>query len=731
VAVENRYDLKVNIKGKKLGSVPMVTANDSVVFDLTVYDDASPFILDPTYIYLLVSKRAKEDSVIREGELVGNKVRVKLGASEIGKAGMVDATLQILDSENQRVSSASFKYSVESDPSTSGSLPADDKTLVLANESLLTESIEKSNQAIETASTADVTATEAKNTAESVQEQFNQVVIEGDSSPQVSQALAGTPYSTLKEKHEADAALLAQNTQKIPNVANGEFVLNLLNPYGDFQNIHPKVLYFENGWNGYKYWMAYTPYPNGNWRYENPCIAVSNDKVNWGLPTGLESGLLESWNQIEYTYNNDTHLVYRSDLNRLEVWWRFVDENTDIVHLHRKTSVNGTTWSEKEIMFTGNRKGNDHLSPAIVYEGNKYKMLSVNTVGTKRILNYTESSSGNDWSTRTEANCEWDGLTPWHVDFINEGDKYSVVLQAWEDGKDNNTSNLYYLSSNNLIDFTKPNLIISPSISPGAFDNSGIYRSSIIKVGSEYTLFYSAVSKDNKRAMSISEGKEILSLKGIKRNLGNFGISQTVNNLFEVRQSTSPTKYGGLKVGNILFADGATDGVTPEEGAIRFRKSLKTYEKYNGNSWVPLIPDVPIRQVFAENNAEQNLKTANEYVDISFNTVRYSNNTFNGTAFTAPESGFYRFNVALQLLSLNPDEEIEVYLRRDGTTNIRTLTREMMKPVADKIYLIQGTGVVLLNAGNSVTVSVKYKGSALSAKVSSYTNQSYLYIEKT
>jgi hypothetical protein len=215
VSVENRYDLTVNIKGKKLGSVPMVTANDSVVFDLTVYDDASPFILDPTYIYLLVSKRHKENSVIREGELVGNKVRVKLGASEIGKAGMVDATLQILDSDNQRVSSASFKYSVESDPSTSGSLPADDKTLVLANESLLTESIEKSNQAFETASTADVTATEAKNTAESVQEQFNQVVIDGDSSPQVSQALAGTPYSTLKEKHEADAALLAQTMTNI------------------------------------------------------------------------------------------------------------------------------------------------------------------------------------------------------------------------------------------------------------------------------------------------------------------------------------------------------------------------------------------------------------------------------------------------------------------------------------------------------------------------------------
>jgi hypothetical protein len=48
---------------------------------------------------------------------------------------------------------------------------------------------------------------------------------------------------------------------------------------------HPAVLYFKDGWNGYKYWMAETPfspkaqpYPD---RFECPTIHVSNDGVNW------------------------------------------------------------------------------------------------------------------------------------------------------------------------------------------------------------------------------------------------------------------------------------------------------------------------------------------------------------------------------------------------------------------------------------------------------------------
>ena len=48
---------------------------------------------------------------------------------------------------------------------------------------------------------------------------------------------------------------------------------------------HPSVLYFENGWNGYKYWMAETPFSPQSKPYEDrnecPSIHVSNDGINW------------------------------------------------------------------------------------------------------------------------------------------------------------------------------------------------------------------------------------------------------------------------------------------------------------------------------------------------------------------------------------------------------------------------------------------------------------------
>src|SRR5699024_10013244 len=49
--------------------------------------------------------------------------------------------------------------------------------------------------------------------------------------------------------------------------------------------VHPSVLYFPDGWNGHRYWMAYTPYAGGTDGREDPCIAYSDDGTNWTVPT--------------------------------------------------------------------------------------------------------------------------------------------------------------------------------------------------------------------------------------------------------------------------------------------------------------------------------------------------------------------------------------------------------------------------------------------------------------
>ena len=43
-----------------------------------------------------------------------------------------------------------------------------------------------------------------------------------------------------------------------PEQANADVPLNIRTYDGFDQPCHPKVLYFEEGWNGHRYWMAYT-----------------------------------------------------------------------------------------------------------------------------------------------------------------------------------------------------------------------------------------------------------------------------------------------------------------------------------------------------------------------------------------------------------------------------------------------------------------------------------------
>ncbi|WP_363549534.1 phage baseplate upper protein [Caldifermentibacillus hisashii] len=67
----------------------------------------------------------------------------------------------------------------------------------------LNQAIDNANEAIKKATTSDVNAAKALTTANSVQEQFNQVVIEGDSSVEAAQARVdadGNTYATLKER---------------------------------------------------------------------------------------------------------------------------------------------------------------------------------------------------------------------------------------------------------------------------------------------------------------------------------------------------------------------------------------------------------------------------------------------------------------------------------------------------------------------------------------------------
>ena len=90
---------------------------------------------------------------------------------------------------------------------------------------------------------------------------------------------------------------------------------------GSNEVTHPKVLYFENGFNGYKYWMVNTPYPGNDIFLENPSIIVSNDGINFTEPEGIKNPI--SGYPSEYRsdiYYSDPFMLFNKD--HFELFYR-------------------------------------------------------------------------------------------------------------------------------------------------------------------------------------------------------------------------------------------------------------------------------------------------------------------------------------------------------------------------------------------------------------------------
>ncbi|MBX6361373.1 MAG: hypothetical protein IRZ03_15000, partial [Acidobacterium ailaaui] len=128
-----------------------------------------------------------------------------------------------------------------------------------------------------------------------------------------------------------DAVGYTQKVIKSIDNANADTPLYIPCYDGSIQAIHPKVLYFPNKFNGYYFWMAYTPYPNGTTGYENPSIAVSQDGFLWMTPNGLTNPITPKPEGNEKVYLSDTHLVYNG--TKLELWYRFADENNMVTKI--------------------------------------------------------------------------------------------------------------------------------------------------------------------------------------------------------------------------------------------------------------------------------------------------------------------------------------------------------------------------------------------------------------
>jgi hypothetical protein len=197
---------------------------------------------------------------------------------------------------------------------------------------------------------------------------------------------------------------------------------------GDPSVGHPSVVFAPQGWNGYRYWMAFTPFPDG--KRENPSIVVSQDGVRWRVPDGARNPVVsaEEVRRAGFSCNSDPELVLTADGQMLLYYRPFSRRNEAIFC---KCSRDGVTWSSGRMVLSNQaaRYPAGLLSPAVEVEADGVlTMWTVNglTLG-RRVVQRRTSLDGLRWSPPDRCQIPA-GVNPWHIDVAPGGGRYHMLV---------------------------------------------------------------------------------------------------------------------------------------------------------------------------------------------------------------------------------------------------------------------------------------------------------------
>lgn len=268
---------------------------------------------------------------------------------------------------------------------------------------------------------------------------------------------------------------------------------------GSGQAIHPDVLYFADGWNGYKYWMAFTPYPNTNAVYENPSIVVSEDNQNWSVPTGLTNPIDE---KPTLGYNADPDLVYNDSTDELWMYYLQYDSSipTNTVYLMLTKSGDGITWTEPVSLLSWDLDvvADNERSYAIIKQGsNWYYWAQTNLSSVTHRVVYRSSSDGETWSSPTNVVfSSTPSPTPWHLNviYVPSTSEYWMLYSAPASG-----GKMYFSKSTDRINWTYYSLPVLIPGSSGSWDDHTLYRPTLLydETNDLMQMWYSAMKNTN------------------------------------------------------------------------------------------------------------------------------------------------------------------------------------------------------------------------------------------
>lgn len=252
----------------------------------------------------------------------------------------------------------------------------------------------------------------------------------------------------------------------------------------DGQATHPSVIKVPGGWNGYEYWMAHTPYKDGNDTYENPSIIVSHDGESWVNPPGISNPI--DTQPGTPVYNSDPCLVLTSD-DILHIFWRTRNDSVPAQGetVYHMESVNGIDWSAKTIALQANSNTRTLISPAVIREADRWVMYYVDRIPTvNRIMRTTAPNFNGPWGTAQPVaiTALAPDRAPWHLSVIRAYGAYWMLLNDTNSADFNNSGDTYLGSSQDGLNFTLGELpaIVRHAPKTDTWKRARLYQGSLV-----------------------------------------------------------------------------------------------------------------------------------------------------------------------------------------------------------------------------------------------------------
>jgi hypothetical protein len=249
------------------------------------------------------------------------------------------------------------------------------------------------------------------------------------------------------------------------------------------QLTHPSVVFVPEGWNGYKYWMAMTPYPTSQVAHEDPNVVASHDGVNWVVPNGLTNPIADADGSPEYHSDVDLRLGPNNTMYLFYRWYAGVAGSGTEEQLRFSTSTDGVNWTAPVNYYVSNETVRRLLSPSMIYEDGAWTMYAVDMLPSPNKVVRLRSESANPASPWTEPviinpGTMISGKEPWHISIIKTGGRYYGLVNDCTLDNPGSNGEILFISSGDGENFTSSGVGVIPKAVAGKHD--GLYRATMI-----------------------------------------------------------------------------------------------------------------------------------------------------------------------------------------------------------------------------------------------------------